>query len=79
MQDAQALSAVALVVTLFFLMCYFLQLTYNYAIVDGLSRHPKTGEARLAHIDYVQAVLLYVLLVNLSWGCRCTTVHSPSS
>ena len=43
-------------------VAFVLMLCYNYAVVDGLSKDPETGDARMAKINFVHAIVLYLLL-----------------
>lgn len=44
------------------LVSYILKISYNYAVVDGISTDPATGKPRLLPITFFHAMVLYVLL-----------------
>jgi hypothetical protein len=57
-----AMSTILVGVIALMLISYVLKICYNYAIVDGMSVDPETGQARLLPINFFHAMVLYVLL-----------------
>ena len=57
-----AVSAVVAGIVALMLISYILKISYNYAIVDGVSIDPETGKPRLLPINFLHAMVLYVLL-----------------
>ena len=57
-----AISAILAGIVALMLVSYVLKISYNYAIVDGMSIDPETGKPRLLPITFLHAMVLYVLL-----------------
>ena len=61
-QLTSLLAAIVMAILGFLLVAYVLKICYNFAVVDGLSVDPVTGEARLMPINFAHACVLYILL-----------------
>ena len=57
-----AMGAILVGIIALLLISYVLKISYNYAIVDGMSVDPETGQPRLLPINFFHSMVLYVLL-----------------